>query len=148
MLCGATSLTARCEFAYSPRLVNAPGLTRIPGDTQNRHFNEEVCFYKADCWLYSVWSLLASRVQVDVRASTIDFQTGGDLPSFDNKPTVSLFSWPCPTDGWQPYADQSLPSWDSKASVHTSQRKERERRDGKREGVCGRQQCVNCDFSP
>ena len=36
--------------------------------------------YKTGCWLHSVWSPLASRVQVDARAHRVHSQTGGDAP--------------------------------------------------------------------
>lgn len=54
------------------------------------------------------------------------FSNRWQLPAFDNPSAVIPFPWPCPTEGWQPRTDQSSLSWDSKASVHTSERRERE----------------------
>lgn len=61
-------------------LSKAASLTGTPGDTSNGHINEQAYFYKTGCWLHSVWSSLALRVQVDGRASRIYSQTGGDSP--------------------------------------------------------------------
>lgn len=72
--------TADLHTAQGWLLSKAASLTRIPGDTSNRHFNEQADFYKGGCWLHSVWSPLPLRILIDERASGIYSQTGGDSP--------------------------------------------------------------------
>ena len=63
--------------------------------------------YKAGCWLHSVWSPLASRVQVDVRARRVHSQTGGDAPLLTighHLVPLTLSDWRLATPRWSKFA--------------------------------------------
>lgn len=120
-------------------LSMAASLTRIPGDTYNGHFNE-CYFYSAGCWLHSVWSPLALKVQVDVRASRIYSQTGGNSPLLTTHRPSS-----CSPDLVRLKAGNPAPvkAGSAEAAKHlfTLQR-------GRKEEERESRQCVSCDLHP
>lgn len=117
----------------------AASLTRIPGDTYNEHFNE-CYFYSAGCWLHSVWSPLALKVQVDVRASRIYSQTGGNYPLLTTHRPSSRSPDLVRLKAGNP-APIKAGSAEAAKRVFTLQR-------GGREEERESRQCVSCDLHP
>lgn len=99
-------------MSIQPKVDKAPGLTRIPGDGFNGYFNEWVSFCKAFSWLHSVWTSWHHRPRQTWEPALHTLNMRWLL-------NIVPLSWPCPNEGWQPCADQSLLSWDSSARSHT-----------------------------